>query len=197
VADEATTKGNSMHDKSLLAKSAGVSLGVVAVVGLLSLSTGTGLAVPAAGIGGFTVEADSIEGDDLVLYPDVVERDQGSNAPQAIIELQANRIEGLRLVKTIDLGDVSVDTLDGTVRILVESDGTAETDQIRIQSPGLNASEATFNGLAIQGTDSATRPRRSRSRPHLNRSKGRRWTSSAVRTPASNSPTPRSTRRTS
>ncbi|RXK49385.1 DUF6230 family protein [Halorientalis pallida] len=143
-----------MYDKSLLAKSTGVSLGVIAVIGLLFLSTGTGLAVPVAGIGGFTIEADSIEGDDLVLYPDVVESEQGSDYPQAIIELQANRIEGLRLVKTVDLDDVSLDTLDGTVRILIESGGTVETDQILIQSPGLNASEGTFNGLQIRGSDS-------------------------------------------
>ncbi|SEP01132.1 hypothetical protein SAMN05216388_10276 [Halorientalis persicus] len=154
MADEATTKGNTMYDKSLLAKSTGVSLGVVAVIGLLFLSTGTGLAVPIAGIGGFTIEADSIEGDDLVLYPDVVERDQGSDAPQAIMELQANRIEGMRLVKTIDLGGVSLDTLDGTARILIESGGTVETDQILIRSPGLNASEASFSGLRMTGSDS-------------------------------------------
>jgi hypothetical protein len=145
-----------MYDRSLLAKSTGVSLGVVAIIGLLFLSTGTGLAVPVAGIGGFTIEADSIEGDDLVLYPDVVERDQGTDAPQAIIELQANRIEGLRLVKTIDLGDLSLDALDGTARIQIRSGGTVETDQILIQSPGLNATEGTFNGLVIRGTDAST-----------------------------------------
>ncbi|AQL43857.1 hypothetical protein BV210_14595 [Halorientalis sp. IM1011] len=143
-----------MYDKSLLAKSTGVSLGVIAVVGLLFLSTGTGLAVPVAGIGGFTIEADSIEGDDLVLYPDVVERDEGTDAPQAIMELQANRIEGLRLVKTIDMGELSLDAFDGTARITIESGGTVETDQILIRSTGLNASEASFSGLRMRGTDS-------------------------------------------
>ncbi|WP_335999242.1 DUF6230 family protein [Halorientalis halophila] len=142
-----------MYDKTLLAKSTGVSLGVIAVIGLLFLSTGTALAVPVAGIGGFTIEADRIEGDDLVLYPDVVE-ESGSDQPQTVMELQANRIEGMRLVKRIDFDDVTFDQMDGNMRITIESGGTVETDQIFIQSPGLNATDSTFNGLRMSASDS-------------------------------------------
>jgi len=143
-----------MYDKTILAKTVGVSLGVLALVGLVFLSTGTTFALPVAGIGGFTVEAESIEGDDLVLYPGIGAVEGESEYPLAVVELQGTRIEGLRLTRTLDLGSFTGNAINGRMRLVIEAGGEVQTDQILIRSPGLEAEEATFNGLRIEQTAS-------------------------------------------
>lgn len=144
-----------MYDKETLAKSSGVSLGVVAVVGLLFLSTGTAFAVPVAGIGGFVIEADSIEGDDLLLYPGVSETSEAGDYPQVVIEMRETEIEGLVLTKEIDLDGYDGVPLDGTAEVTIETDENVTSDQIFLRSPALEAQEATFSGfeLSEQGSD--------------------------------------------
>lgn len=142
-----------MYDTNLLAKSNGASLGVVALVGVLFLSTGTAFAMPVAGIGGFQITADSIEGDDLLLYPGLADGSNKDDYPHSIVELRNNEIEGLRLTKTLDLSDYS-DSMDGKARLVIESDGTVEIDRLLLKTPELNAEEATFNGLEISESDS-------------------------------------------
>lgn len=141
-----------MYDTNLLAKSTGASLGVVALVGVLFLSTGTAFAMPVAGIGGFQIEADSIEGDDLLLYPGLADGSNQDNYPHAIVELRNNEIEDLRLTKTIELSDYT--DMDGRARLVIESGGTVTIDRLLLKTPRLTADEATFSGLEISESDS-------------------------------------------
>lgn len=143
-----------MYDTSLLAKSTGVSLGVVALVGLLFLSTGTAFAMPVAGIGGFTIEADHIEGDDMLLYTGVDEIAGTGDYPQSIVELRENRIDGLELKKEIELADYSAGALDGTARLVIASDDGVVADRLLLKTPSLSADSATFSGLEIDEEDS-------------------------------------------
>jgi hypothetical protein len=142
-----------MYDTNILAKSTGASLGVVALVGVLFLSTGTAFAMPVAGIGGFQIQADSIEGDDLLLYPGLADGSNQDDYPHSIVELRNNEIEGLRLTKTFDLGDYT-DSMDGRARLVIESGGTVEIERLLLKTPELGADEATFNGLEISESDS-------------------------------------------
>lgn len=142
-----------MYDTTILAKTTGASLGIVALVGLLFLTTGTAFAVPLAGVGGFQIQADSIEGDDLLLYPGLADSSQVDDYPNSIVELRSNTIEGLRLTKTLDLSDYT-DAADGRARLVITSDGTVEADRLLLKTPALEADEATFNGLEISESDS-------------------------------------------
>ncbi|MFD1587381.1 DUF6230 family protein [Halorientalis brevis] len=144
-----------MYDTNLLAKSTGASLGVVALVGVLFLSTGTAFAMPVAGIGGFQIQADSIEGDDLLLYPGLADGSNEDDYPHSIVELRNNEIEDLRLTKTLDLSDYS-DSVDGRARLVIESGGTVTIDRLLLKTPKLSADEATFSGLEISESDSDT-----------------------------------------
>jgi hypothetical protein len=143
-----------MYDKKLLAKSTGASLGVVAIIGLVFLSTGTAFALPISGIGGFLIQADRIEGDDLLLYPGLADGSERENYPHAIVEIRDQEIEGLRLSKTFDLSDYT-GVVDGRARLVIESDGDPVTiNQLFLKTPELNADEAQFSGLEISENDS-------------------------------------------
>jgi hypothetical protein len=144
-----------MYDKKLLAKSTGASLGVVAIIGLVFLSTGTAFALPISGIGGFLIQADRIEGDDLLLYPGLADGSERENYPHAIVEIRDQEIEGLRLSKTFDLSDYT-GVVDGRARLVIESDGDPVTiNQLFLKTPELNADEAQFSGLEISENDSS------------------------------------------
>lgn len=147
-----------MYDKSILAKSTGASIGVVAVVGMLFLSTGTAFAAPISGIGGFKIGADEIRGNDLVLYPgqddaarsgNVSGPSGGNSYPQAVVELSAVEIDNLELIKRFELGYWG---LNGNARLVITSTGTAQADALLLKTPQLSADSATFSGLEIDET---------------------------------------------
>jgi hypothetical protein len=135
-----------MYDKTLLAKTTGASLGVVALVGLLFVTTGTAFALPVAGIGGFQIQADRIEGDDMLLYPGIADATNQEDAPVMIVELRENRIDGLELSKRIDLEDFGA---DGELKLVIESGDGVVAEELLLKTPGLTADEATFSGLEI------------------------------------------------
>jgi hypothetical protein len=163
-----------MYDKSILAKSTGASLGVVAIVGLLFLSTGTAFATPVAGIGGFTIEANEITGDNLILYPGTSEAENSTGInpdaqnepgapdyrdqyPVGIVELTNTEIRGLELTKVFELGEYSKVTdaspaiIPGNARIKILSSGPpVTTNSILIKTPQIGATNATFSGLQIK-----------------------------------------------
>lgn len=143
-----------MYDTTLLAKTTGASLGVLALVGLLFLSTGTAYALPVAGIGGFTIQADSIEGDDMLLYLGIDEVAGEGDYPQSVVELRKNRIDGLTLTKEVALDEVSGDVLDGNARLKLESDDGVVAERLVLKTPSLNADSATFSGLEISESGS-------------------------------------------
>ncbi|MFB6166407.1 MAG: DUF6230 family protein [Haloarculaceae archaeon] len=144
-----------MYDTTLLAKSTAVSLGVVAVVGMLFLSTGTAFAMPVAGIGGFTITADRIEGQDMVMYPGV---SNGGDRAMAVVEMKSNTIYGMQLVKKVDLSQYSGGTMNGTARLVIDSGGTVHADQLLMKTPSINAGNATFSGLEIGDTGPDSNP---------------------------------------
>ena len=140
-----------MYDKSILAKSTGASLGVVAIVGMLFLSTGTAFAAPISGIGGFKIQADSIEGDNFILYPGNGDAENASKYPQGVVELDNTVIDNLKLIKRFNLNQYGV--ANGNARIVITagggSGGNVTTDQLLLKTPELSADSATFSGLTI------------------------------------------------
>jgi hypothetical protein len=143
-----------MYDKSILAKSTGASLGVVAVVGMLFLSTGTAFALPIAGIGGFNIQADSIAGDDLFLYPGDGNAENTQLYPQAIVELNSVEIDGLILTKEWDLGPngYGVTPSDTNARVVISAGSGSDnvtSGQLFLKTPKLSADTSTFQGLEI------------------------------------------------
>ncbi|WP_246986488.1 DUF6230 family protein [Halorientalis marina] len=152
-----------MYDKSILAKSTGASLGVVAIVGMLFLSTGTAFALPISGIGGFTISATEIEGENLKLYPAGAQDrpNDASNAsqyPQGVVELTDTTITDLRLTKEFDLGEFTgFPDSAGNARLVITAgnNGTkVSTNNILLKTPKLGAQSATFNGLTINEQNS-------------------------------------------
>lgn len=136
-----------MYNKKRLLTGTGASFVVVAIVGLVVLSSGTAYAAPLAGAGGFTVEADEIRSDSFMLYPGVGESSQSQATPVAVVEQKGVEIDGLVLTK-----QQSVDALpglEGSMEIVFTSDETVEADQQYIKLTGLSAEEATFNGQVI------------------------------------------------
>ncbi|WP_336000909.1 hypothetical protein [Halorientalis halophila] len=151
-----------MYDKSILAKSTGASLGVVAIVGLLFLSTGTAFAMPVAGIGGFTITADHIEGEGMILYPGSSDAenstgvsDQGQPVgptdqyPVGIVELDSTTIQGMNLMKVFDLQNASGGLMPGKARIVISASGNVTSETLMMKTPQLAADHATFSGMVI------------------------------------------------
>ncbi|MFD1587796.1 DUF6230 family protein [Halorientalis brevis] len=139
-----------MYDKSILAKSTGASLGVVAVVGMLFLSTGTAFAAPISGIGGFVIEADTITGDDFILYPGAGDAENTSQYPQGIVELNAVTIDNLKLIKRFNLNQYNV--ADANARLVITAGGGSSnvtSGQLLLKTPELSADKAQFSGLEI------------------------------------------------
>jgi len=150
-----------MYDKSILAKSTGASLGVVAIVGMLFLSTGTAFALPIAGIGGFTISAEEIRGENLKLYP-AGQSDAPNDAenadqyPQGVVELTGTTITDLRLTKEFDLGNYYLPPEAGNARLVITAGQNTDvtTENILLKTPKLGAQSATFNGLTINEQNS-------------------------------------------
>ncbi|MFB6178749.1 MAG: DUF6230 family protein [Halorientalis sp.] len=146
-----------MYDKSILAKSTGASLGVVAIVGMLFLSTGTAFAAPISGIGGFKIKADRIAGDDFILYPGTGNAENISKYPQGIVELQQVEIQNLQLIKTFHLTQYGFS--QGAARLVIQAGNASAgknvtSGQLLLKTPELSADKATFSGLTIDEENS-------------------------------------------
>lgn len=138
-----------MYDKRRLAISTAVSFGVVVLIGVLVVSSGVAYAVPLAGVGGFTVEADEIRGDGMFIYPDVEETSEQDAVPVAVTELQSAEIDGLVLTKTMDASPLP--GLDGTMTVQISQGGnqTVETGQQMLKFSRLQAGGSQFSGQVI------------------------------------------------
>ncbi len=149
--------GYEVYDKSILAKSTGASLGVVAVVGMLFLSTGTAFAAPISGIGGFVIEADTITGQDLMLYPgdgDAENYSSGAGYPQGVVELNGVTIDDLKLIKRFNLNQYG---MYGNARLVITAGSGANvtSGQLLLKTPELSADRAKFSGLEIDEENAA------------------------------------------
>ena len=138
-----------MYETDIFAKSTGASLGVVAVVGILFLSTGTAFAVPISAIGGFRIQADRIAGDDFILYPGSGDAENQSRYPQGVAELRGVEIEDLRLSKRFNLDQYGT---TGNARLVITAgtNGTnVTTGQLLLKTPELSAETVVFTGLTV------------------------------------------------
>lgn len=138
-----------MYDKRILAKSTGASLGVVAVVGMLFLSTGTAFAMPVSGIGGFIIQADEIRGNDMVMYPGQGDAENHENYPQAVVELSGTEIDNMRLIKVFHLSEYG---LSGNARLVIsagDENHSVSSEALLMKTPALSAESATFSGMVI------------------------------------------------
>jgi hypothetical protein len=134
-----------MYDKKVLAKGTAVSFGVVALVAMLIVSSGMAFAAPIAGIGGFTIQADELRGNDLYLYPGLSDTSEREGVPVAVAEFSSVEIDGLELTKTFE----SVPAIGGNARIVITATDTVTADSLLVKQTKLTASSSTFNGLLI------------------------------------------------
>ena len=141
-----------MYEKLTFAKGTAASIGVVALIGLLIMASGTAYAVPLAGIGGFTIEADKVTSEEVIIYPGVDDTSERSAYPMAVVEQKNVRIEGLRQIKELDVG--SMPGLSGKARIVITSDETVTADEQVLKASKIEAESATFNGQVIDEHDS-------------------------------------------
>ena len=138
-----------MYNKRILAAGLAASIGALALIGVLLAASGVAYAVPLAGVGGFTVEADEIRGEGMYIYPGVEETSERDAQPVAVTELQSTEIEGLVLTKEMDASPLP--GVDGTVTFVIESGGneTIETDEQMLKYSELTADESEFSGQVI------------------------------------------------
>lgn len=141
-----------MYEKLTFAKGTAASIGVVALIGLLIMASGTAYAVPLAGIGGFTIEADKVTSESVVIYPGVDDTSERSAYPMAVVEQKNVKIEGLRQYKKLPVD--SMPGLSGNARILITSDETVTADEQVLKVSNIQAEKATFNGQVIDESNS-------------------------------------------
>ena len=134
-----------MYDKKVLAKGTAASFGVVALVAMLIVSSGMAFAAPLSGIGGFTINADELRGDDLFLYPDVSDTSEREGIPVATAEFSAVEIDGLELMKEFE----DIPAIGGNGRIVITATDTVTADSLLVKQSLLTADSSTFNGLLI------------------------------------------------
>ena len=140
-----------MYNRRTLAKGTAASFGVVFLVMMLVVSTGVAFSAPLAGIGGFTIKADRIEGDDLYQYVGVSDTSERSGTPVAVAEFTEIRIEGLQLMKEFE----DMPAIGGNARIVITSTDTVRADSLLIKQSYIYAENSTFSGLLIDETNSA------------------------------------------
>ncbi|AGB30718.1 hypothetical protein C488_03881 [Natrinema pellirubrum DSM 15624] len=140
-----------MYRRKRLATGTVASFLIVALVGLVVLSSGTAYAtaMATASGSGFTVTADEIRSDDFLLYPSIGEDTEGTT-PVAVVEQRGVEIDGMVLS-----GEKSIPMIDGSMEISFAADGTVKADEQYIKLTDLKAEEATFNGQVVnaQATD--------------------------------------------
>lgn len=134
-----------MYNRRTLAKGTAATFGAVFLVLMLVVSSGVAFSAPLAGIGGFTIKADRIEGDDLYQYVGVSDTSKRAGTPVAVAEFTEIRIEGLRLFKEFQ----NVPAIGGNARLVITSTGTVTADSLLIKQSYIDAEQSTFNGLLI------------------------------------------------
>lgn len=143
-----------MYNKRTLTKGMAASFGVVILVVMLVVSSGMAFAAPLAGIGGFTIKADRIEGDGLHQYVGVSDTSERSGTPVAVAEFTHIEIEGLQLMKEFE----GVPGIGGNARVVITSTDTVTADSLLIKQSKIVAEESRFSGLLIdeENTDDVT-----------------------------------------
>src|SRR6056297_1708976 len=107
-----------MYDNKRLASGVGVLLSLWALVGLLVMSSGVGLAVsaPLSPSGGFVIEANYLGAEQSI---STASKTRTTGVPAAKFRITKSYAEYLTLKKTLDLGDADENSLPigGTIRL--------------------------------------------------------------------------------
>lgn len=140
-----------MYNKKRLLTGTGASFLMVALVGLIVVSSGTAYAAPLAGAGGFTVEAEEIRSEEFLLYPGAGEGDEGTT-PVVVVEQRGVEIEEMVLTREQPVD--ALPGLSGSMVIEFTADETVEADEQYLKMTGQSAEEATFNGQVINAQQS-------------------------------------------
>ncbi|QQK74580.1 hypothetical protein HUG15_02490 [Salicibibacter cibarius] len=131
----------------IIASAAGA--GLTALLLSLFMSGSLFAAFPLAGVGGFTISADTIEGEDFELYPVIGETAENPVWAQAAVELGTAAIDGLVLSKNINtedaLGAYGVNSVD----VQVTSSGVVEGDDLSLRVSGIDSNDSQFAGLEV------------------------------------------------
>ena len=148
-----------MYDRRILAAGLAASFGIVALVGVAVASSGVAYAVPLAGVGGFTIEAEELRGEGMYIYPGVEETSERDAYPVVVTELQEAEATGLRITKEMDASPMP--GLDGTMRVVFYSGSnqTVQIDQQMMKYSRLRAGTSEFSG-EVYDEYNETDPRR-------------------------------------
>lgn len=141
-----------MYDKRTFGRGLGASFAVLALIGILVISTGSAYAVPLAGIGGFTIQADSLTAESAYIYPGVDDTSNQDAYPMAVIEQENVEIEGMELRKAMDVS--TVPGLSGDARIVMTASDTVTADQQMVKVSNIEAESAEFNQQVIDESNS-------------------------------------------
>lgn len=136
-----------MHDKSEVMRGTGASFAAVAAVVGVLLATGTAYAVPLAGIGGFTIQAEEIRGQEAYIYAGGTDSSERSAIPAGVTELASSEIDGLKLIKKLDVG--SIPGLSGQMKMVISGTDTVTTGPQMLKFSNLKADEAILRSQVI------------------------------------------------
>lgn len=129
----------------------GPAVFISALLIFLYLSGAVAMAFPVTGVGGFTIEASSVSGNDLHIYPAMEETDKVSEHPVATLESEYMKLEDFRITKDFNFDDFS-DVGTGTMRIVVRSDSSDPTvveDSI-VKAVSMRADRADMENLVMR-----------------------------------------------
>ncbi|MFB6166117.1 MAG: hypothetical protein ABEJ31_13230 [Haloarculaceae archaeon] len=145
-----------MIDRAQFAKLFSAMTGLFVALLVVVVATGTVYAFPIAGVGGFYVNATSMDGHDMVLYPTMARTSNQSSYPQGVIELSSGNITGLEISKTMNLSDFTDVNAMGTIRLQITATKTDIDAPMLLRASSINASQANFSGLALQESNTNT-----------------------------------------
>ena len=106
---------------------------------------GVAVAVPTAGVGGFTVQFDELQGQGFQQYATVGNNSDCAAYPAFVAKIDSGTIKGLHLYK-----DIQVPMTDDTMRMSIKSDKTAEFSGLTQKATYLKADLAFNEGQTIK-----------------------------------------------
>ncbi len=137
--------------------------GVVASI----VAAGVAVAVPTAGIGGFTVTFDELQGEGFTQYPTVENSSECAAYPSAVAQIESGTIEGLHLYKDIKIPD-AVPGGGQVLRLSIQSDKTVQFSGLTQKFTYLRGDLAFTEGQRIsQSTSGDVKNRLSLSSPAI------------------------------
>lgn len=98
-------------------KAFSASMLLTGMMSVAILQGGVALAVPMGGVGGFTVTFDSLEGQNMQMYPTVANNSECDAYPSLVTTISSGEISGLELYK-----DIGIPGTSDEMRVVMESD---------------------------------------------------------------------------